>query len=286
MLQALDDACHRSSDPPTGPPPQVVWQVRTGRRGRPRIEFDPDFLSTALSLRGPTGVAPVVNTSSRTIRRRALDYMIVEPGNPVFQDIDNLDGTTTRVHTTTTRPLSTLTDEELDAVIRSILEQFPDYGQRMLAGALRVMHHRVPRQRLTSSYVRVHGTPGAFGDRQIHRKIYSVAGANSLWHHDGQHGKAIHRLCAIQTGSFSFPGLIRFKIVIHCFIDGKSRFIVGIRASNNNLATTVYKLFCEAMVEFGIPSRSRGDHGTENVLVAAWMEDYHGPGRGSYIWGR
>ncbi|KIO19209.1 hypothetical protein M407DRAFT_48023, partial [Tulasnella calospora MUT 4182] len=30
----------------------------------------------------------------------------------------------------------------------------------------------------------------------------------------------------------------------------------------------------------------RGDHGTENIEVAAFMEEYRGQGRGSYIWGR
>ncbi len=37
---------------------------------------------------------------------------------------------------------------------------------------------------------------------------------------------------------------------------------------------------------YGVPSRLRGDHGTENILVAAWMEERCGERRGSYIWGR
>jgi hypothetical protein len=36
----------------------------------------------------------------------------------------------------------------------------------------------------------------------------------------------------------------------------------------------------------GIPSRIRGDHDTENVRVAEWMEMHWGLGRGLYIWGR
>lgn len=82
------------------------------------------------------------------------------------------------------------------------------------------------------------------------------------------------------------PGLIRWKIVIHGFIDGKSRLVVGIRAHNNNRSDTVLGLFLDAISVHGIPSRVRGDHGTENVRVAAWMEENQGPGRGSYIWGR
>jgi hypothetical protein len=85
---------------------------------------------------------------------------------------------------------------------------------------------------------------------------------------------------------FNLPGLIRFKIVIHCFIDGKSRYVTGIQASNNNRAETVLDLFMQVVHTHGVPSRVRGDHGTENVLVAAWMEERNGVARGSYIWGR
>lgn len=81
-------------------------------------------------------------------------------------------------------------------------------------------------------------------------------------------------------------GLIRWKIVIHAFVDGFSRFVLGILASNNNRATTVLQLFEDIALEFGYPSRVRGDHGSENVLVAAQMEEIRGVGRGSYIWGR
>lgn len=81
-------------------------------------------------------------------------------------------------------------------------------------------------------------------------------------------------------------GLIRYGIVIHGFIDGYSRLIVGLRASNNNTAETVLNLFLAAVLVYGVPARLRGDHGTENISVAAWMEEHRGLRRGSYIWGR
>lgn len=81
-------------------------------------------------------------------------------------------------------------------------------------------------------------------------------------------------------------GLIRWGIVIHGFIDGYSRLITGLRASNNNYGETVLNLFLEAAEVFGVPSRVRGDHGVENILLAAWMEVHRGERRGSYIWGR
>ena len=77
-------------------------------------------------------------------------------------------------------------------------------------------------------------------------------------------------------------GLIRYKIVTHAFIDGKSRFITGARAHNNNRAGTVLVLFLEAVGKHGIPRRVRGDHGGENVEVAIWV-DANG---GIYVWGK
>jgi hypothetical protein len=84
----------------------------------------------------------------------------------------------------------------------------------------------------------------------------------------------------------NLAGLIRWKIVFHGFIDGHSRLAVGIRASNNNRSETVLDLFMGAGETYGFPSRVRGDHGTENLLVAAYMEEKFGIERGSYIWGR
>lgn len=75
-------------------------------------------------------------------------------------------------------------------------------------------------------------------------------------------------------------------MVIHAFIDGFSRFIVGIQVVNNNRGQTVLTLFESARAQHGTPSRIRGDHGVENILVAAAMEDLRGANRGSYIWGK
>ena len=74
--------------------------------------------------------------------------------------------------------------------------------------------------------------------------------------------------------------------MIHAFIDGYSRFVLGIRASDNNKAVTVLDLFEEIAEEHGYPSHVHGDHSTENILVAARMEEVWGPNRGSYIHGR
>lgn len=57
-------------------------------------------------------------------------------------------------------------------------------------------------------------------------------------------------------------------------------------ASDNNRADTVFDLFSNIVVEHGLPSRVRGDHGGENVRVKEYMLAVRGLGRGSYISGR
>lgn len=81
-------------------------------------------------------------------------------------------------------------------------------------------------------------------------------------------------------------GLIRYKMVIHCFIDGYSRFVLGIRVHDNNRGASVLQLFRDIVSTHGCPSRLRGDHGVENIEVAIYIEELNGTGRGSFIWGR
>jgi hypothetical protein len=69
-------------------------------------------------------------------------------------------------------------------------------------------------------------------------------------------------------------------------IDEHSQFVTGIQASNNNRAQTVLDLFLDLVEVHGLPSHVRGDHGVENLLVATYMGEVRGEGRGSYIWGR
>ncbi|KAK7013555.1 hypothetical protein R3P38DRAFT_2546137 [Favolaschia claudopus] len=268
MVSALDLACHQSMDPPDSAPLAVARHIRTGRRGRPRIEIDPQFLSAALELRGPTGIAPELGVSSRTVRRSALRAGLVQPGAPVFQSHIDEHGATHIVHTSTTPAVSVLSDSELDQLVASTLEIFPQFGRRMIRGHLKSQGYRVPRERITASYLRVHGAPAIFGDRQISRKKYSVPGPLSLAHLDGQHG------------------LIRYKMVIHCIIDGYSRFVLGIRVHDNNRGASVLQLLLDVISTHGRPSRMRGDHGVENIEVTIYMEEVNGTGRGSFIWGR
>ncbi|CDO75561.1 hypothetical protein BN946_scf184858.g1 [Trametes cinnabarina] len=268
MAADLDAACDQSVDPPDAAPLLAAQPALTGRPGRPRIEIDRQFLEFALDVRGPTQIGELLGCHPRTVRRRALELGLVSPGPPVFSTLQDPSGTSLNVHMTLTTPVSTLTDDMLDRIVADILTAFPNFGRRMIVGHLRSQGHHVPERRVAEAYVRVRGAPAIFGRRIIVRKKYQVAGPNSLVHHDGQHG------------------LIRWKFVIHCFIDGHSRFVTGIRVHTNNRADTVLALFCETIAQHGLPSRVRGDHGTENIRVAEFMEESRGLNRGSYIWGR
>ncbi|QRV95011.1 integrase core domain protein [Ceratobasidium sp. AG-Ba] len=269
MIHDLDEGCHLSLDPaPNDATIITASAMRLGRRGRPRIEINLEVLEYSLNLRGPYRLAPTFGCSARTIRRRALESGISDPGQPVYTRIENLDGTLNLVYTAPNRIYSEISDEQLLQLVASGLAIFPHFGRRLMDGYLKSLGYTVMRDRIRWALEEIRGAPAVFGSRPIRRIPYRVPGPNSLWHHDGQHG------------------LIRYKMVIHMFVDGFSRLVTAIQVNNNNRAGTVLELFHAARSIYGTPSRIRGDHGVENIGVAAWMEDNQGHGRGSYIFGR
>ena len=69
-------------------------------------------------------------------------------------------------------------------------------------------------------------------------------------------------------------------------IDWYSRLIVYLHCANNNFAPTVLDQFKGGMRRYGLPSRTRSDHGLENVEVARFMVEQRGLGRGSMLTGK
>lgn len=189
MVEALDKAHYQSLDPAPGDPLVLSWTEKNASTGRPKIQVDPGTLATAVGLRSMVKLGIVYNCSARTLRRRLLEYGLAEPGTPVFSRIVAEDSSITVEHSPAEAAMSDITDEQLDKVVGAILEDFPDFGRSMIAGSLRAHGWRVSPKRAKASFLRMHGTPGVFGARRILRKKYKVPGANSLWHHDGQHGK-------------------------------------------------------------------------------------------------
>ncbi|KAJ7604237.1 hypothetical protein B0H17DRAFT_1154537, partial [Mycena rosella] len=70
-----------------------------------------------LSSDPPEGPNLVVSHRVTTVRRRALQYGLVQPGHPVYTDTPQANGTVSRLYSSTSRPVSTLSDENLDALL-------------------------------------------------------------------------------------------------------------------------------------------------------------------------
>lgn len=79
---------------------------------------------------------------------------------------------------------------------------------------------------------------------------------------------------------------MNYRFVFYGCVDGFSRCIVYLGCLNNNKADTVLRLFEEGVQKFGLPHRTRGDHGIENIRVSEFMIQRRGINRGSFITGR
>ncbi len=68
---------------------------------------------------------------------------------------------------------------------------------------------------------------------------------------------------------FNLNEMLRWHFVIHGGIDGFSRLIVYMKASNNNRSNTVLQLFKEAVQIWDLPSRVRFALAFNNCSFAA-----------------
>lgn len=204
------------------------------------LEFiDPTFLEWAYAYRSTTAISRFLNVNQDTVRNALLEYGIAQPQQNPFppaqpdseinnistlDDDDLLDphipipehfpedvhaaGGAQRstvpnpVPTVVsyTGPLSIISDEELDDVIIRLRAHYRRAGITMLEGMLRRLGHRVPRERIRGSLMRIDPVQRVFQRIKIRCRVYSVAGTMSLWHHDGQHGNfnIIHQISPAQ----------------------------------------------------------------------------------------
>jgi len=169
---------------------------------------------------------------------------------------------------------SDISDNELDEIYRSITGSpttglpTPNIGRRRFIGAPRSRGLNVQRWRISECLRRVDPVGTALRWRMtIHLRKYYVPTTNSLWHIDTGHK------------------LIRYKLITHVCINGKTRLILYAACRDNNKAETVLSLFQNAVQRWGLPLRVHSDYGMENYLVAAHTTQHRGPGRGSIITG-
>jgi hypothetical protein len=288
MAAYLNTAITAALDDMVGDALPLVHQEPRRHPGRPRVNIDKNWLSYASQGITLKDIGELVQCSARTVRRRLLEYGLAEPAPPVIQEVVQPDGTIVKEWHPTGPTGYDFKGEpaRLDELVKRILDGFSKYSLEFVRAAIRAEGYQVARDDVRASLTRVRGLQPRFVNRPIERRVYSVPEVNSLWHHDGNHSQCLSFLPFNSTSSPRRSELIRWKFVIHGFIDGKSRFITGIRCSTNNRADTVLDVFLEAVTNHGLPSRVRGDHGTENVRVAAYMMQERGDHRGSYIWGR
>ncbi|XP_031343118.1 uncharacterized protein LOC116177155 [Photinus pyralis] len=162
-----------------------------------------------------------------------------------------------------------LTDAELDSMLHNILSVTPNAGETYVLGSLRSRNFQIARWRVRERLQAIN--PIRISLRRTHaicRRTYRVKGPNYLWHMDSNHK------------------LTTFRFVFHGCIDGYSRLIIYLKCLPDNTSQSVLNLFKIGVEKFGLPVRVRGDHGTENILVAEYMLNERGINRGSYITGR
>ena len=139
--------------------------VYDGSVGRPRYDVPISILEFLIENRfSVPQIADVLRVSVRTVRRRMTEY-----------------GLSVRATYTS------ISQQELDAVVARIQQQFPFCGNRQMQGHLAAQGLRIQQKRVRESQ-RV--DPGGCVMRQlssINRRVYRVNGPLALWHMDGNH---------------------------------------------------------------------------------------------------
>ena len=170
--------------------PSSIRTIYTGRRGRPRLEIDEHFLRFAYRSCTVASIASLLGIHRCTVRQALLDYGLTQPLENPFANRTSLEDGASLV--SYTRPLSNVSDSDLDAEIRRIREDgFNRAGVTVLHGLLLSIGLRVSRERIRRSLLRVDPENRIFRAQPIRRRAYNVPGPNAIWHHDGQHGRFI-----------------------------------------------------------------------------------------------
>lgn len=79
-------------------------------------------------------------------------------------------------------------DADLDRVLLAIKQNYPNDGERLVAGHLAAQGIIIPRAKLRASIHRIDPVNTALRRSvTIRRRVYNVPGPNVVWHIDGNH---------------------------------------------------------------------------------------------------
>ena len=145
--------------------PTVVMS-HTGAIGHPRYEVPEGSSEMLIENRFTVPqIANIMGVSISTVRRRMSDAGIL------IRDY-----------------YSTITNSELDEIVRHVQQQYPMCGNRQMQGHLIVRGYRIQQTRLRESQRRIDPVGTALRRLNvIHRRLYSVPSPLSLYHIDGHH---------------------------------------------------------------------------------------------------
>lgn len=140
----------------------------TGQRGRPKYIIKQEQIIYLRELRFTwTKIAQMYGVCRRTMYNIRSNFGLVGSEFSGF---------------------STISDEDLKALICDIKKEMPDVGQSMLKGVLESRGVHVPMIRIRECLSEVDPINTALRwATPIHRRAYSVPYPNALWHLDGNH---------------------------------------------------------------------------------------------------
>ena len=166
---------------------EPITVVKSGGRGRPKKVVNLDFLKDATDPKRRITLETLAQKLG--IHRNTLRYKIKAAG----------------LHT----QFSSLSDQDLETLVKVFREQQPESGLRYFMGFLRRHGLKVQRQRVRLAVKRVDHLGQTLRQRRtkVSRQRYHVSRPNALWHIDGHHK------------------LIHWGIVIHGCVDGYSRAV-------------------------------------------------------------
>ena len=242
---------------------QKVMELRTKccvyGTGRPTRSFNQNINGGAPKFDIPRNF--LVDLVEEGFKVKEISSMIGVSERTIFRRFQDYDIKVTQ--------FDNITDEELDEKLLVLCTEFPNCGEKMLNEMLKEKGIILQRSRIRESLHRI-DFEGVRRRKKngLTRRIYNVEGPNHLWHLDTNHK------------------LIRWYFVIVGAVDGFSRLPTVLECTTNNKSETVLNCFLKGVNEFGLPLRVRSDKGLENILVADFMIEKRGGGRGSMITGK